>query len=511
MDLVPRNTERTSSKLPPTLPSSMSSASNRKSFNKISTSNTNNQSESSSNLRDRCTRSPSVERTARIVPIYRSISNNTGCDHHHLDSDQLRSSAIPSSSSSLLNQYHFGGNKSSLNRLNLMNSSLSDPFERKSSSSSSSPLSTSSFSSRNRIRPIYERCHSSMSSGYGGSGGDSFGRSSGIADSFLSSKINPYLNDYSYGGGSSLSSTDQTSGNSFEQKYPSVRRTSSANRLCSDRKYSNNSQSKAINEDNNNHNTSNMNNIHSFSRSRSVLNDSFDRASKIVDRFRRDVENDEDGGDERRRNRLKQTKSINSTNDKPQQHQQQRKHSQSNDCGDVGSLQKEIIWKTLDKCEKRIHFFREVCFELIDEKTKLLNALHKISCICGSTTFDNEVDLQDIRATVEHLSNRLNSAEILVKPNRSLDQIEAYEKANEYLENLKKILATEGRSGAKKRCISLLSSCSSDDLDVSSDTGNGSLGPIDERFQKMVIDCSLEDQKTIRKKLTSFLEQIDKK
>ncbi|KPM09371.1 BAG family molecular chaperone regulator 2-like protein [Sarcoptes scabiei] len=265
------------------------------------------------------------------------------------------------------------------------------------------------------------------------------------------------------------------------------------------------------NEDNNNHNTSNMNNIHSFSRSRSVLNDSFDRASKIVDRFRRDVENDEDGGDERRRNRLKQTKSINSTNDKPQQHQQQRKHSQSNDCGDVGSLQKEIIWKTLDKCEKRIHFFREVCFELIDEKTKLLNALHKISCICGSTTFDNEVDLQDIRATVEHLSNRLNSAEILVKPNRSLDQIEAYEKANEYLENLKKILATEGRSGAKKRCISLLSSCSSDDLDVSSDTGNGSLGPIDERFQKMVIDCSLEDQKTIRKKLTSFLEQIDKK
>ncbi|KPM09370.1 hypothetical protein QR98_0079040 [Sarcoptes scabiei] len=35
MDLVPRNTERTSSKLPPTLPSSMSSASNRKSFNKL--------------------------------------------------------------------------------------------------------------------------------------------------------------------------------------------------------------------------------------------------------------------------------------------------------------------------------------------------------------------------------------------------------------------------------------------------------------------------------------------
>lgn len=97
--------------------------------------------------------------------------------------------------------------------------------------------------------------------------------------------------------------------------------------------------------------------------------------------------------------------------------------------------------------------------------------------------------------------------DIKIRPVRSSDQIEAFERANQCIDGLNRIMAKEGKLGAKKRCLSYISSCSSDDWGDS--YTESLLGPIDERFQKMVIECSLEDQKTIKKRLKSLLEQIE--
>lgn len=119
------------------------------------------------------------------------------------------------------------------------------------------------------------------------------------------------------------------------------------------------------------------------------------------------------------------------------------------------------------------------------------------------------VDLQDIHATTEDLLQRLESVKIIIKPMRSSIQIEAFENAIKYIDTLKKILMQEGRIAAKKKCLTYLSSCTSDD---SVDKNHCELFvPIDERFQKIVIDCSLDDQKTIKKELEHFLEKIEKK
>lgn len=65
------------------------------------------------------------------------------------------------------------------------------------------------------------------------------------------------------------------------------------------------------------------------------------------------------------------------------------------------------------------------------------------------------------------------------------------------------IQVQEGKIVAKKKCLTYLSSCTSDD------SVDKFFVPIDESFQKIVIDCSLDDQKMIKKQLKHFLEQIE--
>lgn len=48
---------------------------------------------------------------------------------------------------------------------------------------------------------------------------------------------------------------------------------------------------------------------------------------------------------------------------------------------------KENVLRTLDQVEKRIDFYREIAFELSEEKSKLLDALHKISNSSSLNTF----------------------------------------------------------------------------------------------------------------------------
>lgn len=71
---------------------------------------------------------------------------------------------------------------------------------------------------------------------------------------------------------------------------------------------------------------------------------------------------------------------------------------------------------------------------------------------------------------------------------------------------------------AKKRCLSYISSCSSDTMESCADHAGLKSPvppvpletvPIDERFQKTVIQCSLDDQKTIKRKLQEILRAID--
>ncbi len=143
------------------------------------------------------------------------------------------------------------------------------------------------------------------------------------------------------------------------------------------------------------------------------------------------------------------------------------------------------------------------------------------------------------------LRNRLSAVEITIRTLRSPVQAEALQTATAAIDELQGQLLLNSSANnsnhsqnqppniaaAKRRCLSYISSCSSDTLESCCSTGDftGSGGdgtggvksvpqvelsallqvPIDERFQKTVIQCSLDDQKTIKRRLQAILKAID--
>ena len=118
------------------------------------------------------------------------------------------------------------------------------------------------------------------------------------------------------------------------------------------------------------------------------------------------------------------------------------------------------------------------------------------------------MDLQDIQANTKCLKHRLECVDIAITTIRSNGQLDAMKKAYQCLDDLAQLCNKDSKMAAKQRCLSYISSCSSDNL--TDDENNQLMVPIDERFQKLVIQCSLEDQKSIRKKLESILLNIEK-
>lgn len=119
------------------------------------------------------------------------------------------------------------------------------------------------------------------------------------------------------------------------------------------------------------------------------------------------------------------------------------------------------------------------------------------------------VDRQDIQASVDCLQHRLDCVDVSIEPVRSREQIEALKRTNQSIEQLHQTLDSEGKTAAMKRCMAYINSCTSD---YESDSNNNEVmrtAAIDEKFQKMIIGCSLEDQKAIRKKLKNVLHEIE--
>ncbi|KAI2805364.1 BAG molecular chaperone regulator 2 [Blomia tropicalis] len=189
----------------------------------------------------------------------------------------------------------------------------------------------------------------------------------------------------------------------------------------------------------------------------------------------------------------------NNSNNSQREYMRSKRYSYSEKC-----IKDELI-RSIDRLEKRVSFFREVASELLQEKDKLLEALSQFDHYPLSAF--TEADRQDIQANASCLRNRLEQVNISIQTKRSSSQLEALKKANECIDNLSKILHKDGKMAAKQRCLSYISSCSSDNL---TDEENKQIPiPIDERFQRMVIQCSLDDQKSIRKKLESVLLSIE--
>ena len=94
--------------------------------------------------------------------------------------------------------------------------------------------------------------------------------------------------------------------------------------------------------------------------------------------------------------------------------------------------------------------------------------------------------------TTSGLLYRLNSVDVVIKTPRTESQEKALEVVTKYIEKLSDCIKTD-REKAKQLCQSYLGACSSADI--------FGRQPVDEKFQKIVVECSLDDQKVVKKKL----------
>ncbi|XP_054153925.1 uncharacterized protein LOC128952540 isoform X2 [Oppia nitens] len=186
------------------------------------------------------------------------------------------------------------------------------------------------------------------------------------------------------------------------------------------------------------------------------------------------------------------------------QQQQQQPLSLSSSDKKIGKLMngqtiKENIITVLDQIDKRVAFLRETAHELEVEKNKLHRVLNSIITSDQLDTVD-EVDREEIKVTSHGLLYRLNSVDVILKTNRNKSQEKALETVNNAIEKLSDC-AKYDKQSAKQLCQSYLSACSSDHSFKSQ--------TFDEAFQKQIIECTIDDQKRIKKSLENIFHNID--
>ncbi|XP_059163119.1 BAG family molecular chaperone regulator 2-like isoform X2 [Physella acuta] len=105
-----------------------------------------------------------------------------------------------------------------------------------------------------------------------------------------------------------------------------------------------------------------------------------------------------------------------------------------------------------------------------------------------------EGEHQEICSTIERLKKRCKSVEIKIHTIRSAEQESAYKTVNSLVKDLEQIcLQNESDDQTYSQLAqSYLNACVSD---------LSSTGPIDYKFQGMILGCRLEDQKQVRQRL----------
>jgi hypothetical protein len=154
------------------------------------------------------------------------------------------------------------------------------------------------------------------------------------------------------------------------------------------------------------------------------------------------------------------------------------------------------IREVLDGLEEQIESLRKAALRLQKEKEELMCTLR---CVGEPGVLDQlgEVEAEEINGEVLRLVARLGCLHVGVQQHREAGQQECVLQIESEIEKLVGLVEGEQFIEAEHLCRAYLGACGGDGVVAG-----------DDRFEKMLLGCSVEDQKVIRKKLEGFLEQI---
>lgn len=136
--------------------------------------------------------------------------------------------------------------------------------------------------------------------------------------------------------------------------------------------------------------------------------------------------------------------------------------------------------------------------KLEEKKDSLLRLIKDVQTNASKYKL-SEHDHEDILAIADRLFTRCRAVEVSVLTPRNETQQKALEEVTKLIDNVTNKMSDDLNS-AYESILRFLNACCPDDEP----------GPIDQRFQSRVIECTADDQKKIRRKLKNILEDIDK-
>uniref|UniRef100_A0A8D0GQ30 BAG cochaperone 2 n=1 Tax=Sphenodon punctatus TaxID=8508 RepID=A0A8D0GQ30_SPHPU len=155
------------------------------------------------------------------------------------------------------------------------------------------------------------------------------------------------------------------------------------------------------------------------------------------------------------------------------------------------------LLENLDQLELRVEALRDAATAMEQEKEALLEMIHSIQ---NSQDMRNisEGEREELSLTANRLMGRTLTVEVSVETIRNPQQQESLLHATKIIdEAVNKLM--DDLEDSRSRLMSLYGACTSE---VPS-------GPVDQKFQSVVIGCAIEDQKKIKRRLETLLRNIE--
>lgn len=153
-----------------------------------------------------------------------------------------------------------------------------------------------------------------------------------------------------------------------------------------------------------------------------------------------------------------------------------------------------FVWKCLDEIGKRVEKLREDAVKLEAEKKVLLSMLQDVQD--KNSRNMPEVEVEEIEAMTERLICRCLTVDIGIITPRTEEQETALNKVNKLMHEIEHQFNLDIQK-TLHRAKAYLNACLSEPVGAH----------IDHCFQGMIIECNIDDQKKIRKRLECLVEQ----
>ncbi|CAI5769631.1 BAG family molecular chaperone regulator 2 [Podarcis lilfordi] len=155
------------------------------------------------------------------------------------------------------------------------------------------------------------------------------------------------------------------------------------------------------------------------------------------------------------------------------------------------------LLECLDQLERRVEALRDTASSMEQEKESLLEMIHGIQ---NSQDMRNisEGEREELSLTAKRLMGRTLTVEVSVETIRNPQQQESLLHATRMIDEIVGKLLDD-LEDSKSRLMSLYGAC----------TSEVPAGPVNQKFQSVVIGCAIEDQKKIKRRLETLLRNIE--